>query len=370
MNATEERERTASEGEQVAPSDELIERIKKALALARDKGATGGEAAAAMEAVSRMLLKYNLELADIEAGGEGGDGAGGIEIGENSLDIGAVEWRWTLAKAIIEHNFCKPFEYRYGRNGKVSSCTVLGSPANVEAVVLLTDWLFRQVEGQARESWRERTPEGHYDRWRGLWLHKSPRGAERIVVMPRGWTYIAPRTWYQSFSIGAAYRLVERLAELRRAQVSEEAAGSITALTVSVDTAIRDYIERKHPWRKEQRLAVERRETEAREKAEALAQWRAEHPEEALALDLADKAERDRRAAEWDAEWERKQKARAAYEERYYREHGWYPGDRRGRGRYVPDTTNYTAYDAGMARAERISLSPYIGAGEKATALP
>lgn len=47
--------------------DRIIEKIKKLLALAQDKGATAGEAANAARQAEAMLRKYNVEMSDVIA---------------------------------------------------------------------------------------------------------------------------------------------------------------------------------------------------------------------------------------------------------------------------------------------------------------
>lgn len=93
---------------------EVVERIRKALRLAR-KAATDGEKSAAMEAARRMAKSYGIDLAEIAAEGVA-DGGKAIVVNGRTVDIDAIETQ--LAVWIMSRHFSIAVAFERTPKGK------------------------------------------------------------------------------------------------------------------------------------------------------------------------------------------------------------------------------------------------------------
>jgi hypothetical protein len=322
------------------------------------------EAAQAAEMLSRLLDKYGLALADVDSKGNSHQISAG-HVQERTIDFGKSNFAWKidLAKAVIKHNNCQILKEIYSRN-KISGFVLVGLTLHVDATMMMLEWLFAQIKAIASADYKS---------------YKAEH--------PSKYDHIDPLRWHTSFGKGAGQRLAYRLQEMRDQQAAAAAAaareangeGPVVTLAVNIGTAIRDYLETKEPWRKERREADEawtrRRDMAAklnRIQPRAWSVWLAwQQPMVQLAILAAMGRQMDTDAkarAEQEKEWAKEDAKRAAYQERYYRTHGHYPGEGRRRGRTVVDNTDYTAFDAGYDRASGINMTPYLNEGSKGTA--
>lgn len=320
------------------------------------------EATQATEMLGRLLDKYGLALADVDAKGHTHQ-IGHGHVGERTLDFGKSNFAWKveLAKAVIRHNNCQILSEIYHRN-KIQEFVLVGLALHVEATMMMLEWLFAQIKALASADYRQ---------------YKTAH--------PYSWDHIDPLRWHTNFGKGAASRLDTRLAMVRSEQYQAEAGAEngTVALALNISTAIRDYLEEKEPWRRKARLENEayqaRRDTERKVAAIQTKAWpiwlswqwpavqfaimvgyqRLES--QALAKEEEYRAERQAEYAESDKKYAKSEKARQRRRERYYQEHGYYPEDVQ---RSKKDTTEWTAYDAGFTRAETINLSPHLADGE------
>lgn len=85
--------------------EKIIERIKKLMAVAEDRGATEHEAAAAALAAQRLIAQYDVEQWEIHTAKE-------EPIGEVYANDAPRRWRWSLAHVIAPAFRCKYHETR------------------------------------------------------------------------------------------------------------------------------------------------------------------------------------------------------------------------------------------------------------------
>lgn len=325
------------------------------------RAAAEAEATQAAEMLGRLLDKYGLALADVDSKGHSHQISHG-HVQERTINFGKSNFGWkiALARVVIRHNNCKILQEIVVRN-KIQGFVLIGLTLHVEASMMLLEWLFGQIKIVASADYR---------------AYKAEH--------PFSWEHIDPLRWHTSFGQGAGARLATRLELVRTQQrQAEDAAhqqngtvGATTALAVNISTAIRDYLEAKEPWRKEARLEQEAYEARwaARRRLDSIQTraWGIWLAHQAPVVQIAafvragqSLAQRQAQDEAYDQERQKAQAKRAAYEDRYYRKHGHYPGEGRRR-KAERDNTEYTAFDAGYERAETMSLSPFLGEGASA----
>ena len=175
--------------EQRKPDEKIIERLRKLLALAKDKGANEHEASLAMQRAQDIMTEYNLTVSEV-----GGASGGGVKR-EKSVVRGAMyEWQRKLMAAIAEINFCfhrvtQTFEWneKTMRRRKRNVHELIGSEANVMACRVMFEYLYETIER----------------------LLPVENNAERLS------------RWAVSWREGCADRLRERLEERKRALEEE-----------------------------------------------------------------------------------------------------------------------------------------------------
>lgn len=180
--------------EQQTPIDpKVIARIQKMLNLARDGGATEGEANAAMDAAEKTMAKYNLTMAEVEAGG-GNAGEGSKRTKQQSKGKAQYEFQQQLMRICAEVNYCVALlvsEWKRGRS-MATGFVLIGREANVIATRELYDYLNATTERLAFEY---------------VGCDNAQRLSRKAV----------------SFKKGCAERLGERLLDRHRAAMEEQA---------------------------------------------------------------------------------------------------------------------------------------------------
>lgn len=130
----------------------IIEKIKKLLRLAQDKGATEAEAATAMSMVQEILAQHNLSMSEIDMTDKAADpvaGHRGRTTGKNN------KWELDIFAGAAKLNFS--FYYtinisdRYDKRITKMQHVVVGKPVNVLASELLADYLLDTVTKMAKE---------------------------------------------------------------------------------------------------------------------------------------------------------------------------------------------------------------------------
>ena len=118
-------------------NENIVNLISKCLNLAGSPNEN--EAAAAMAKAQELLLKYNLDMADIKSTNPGAPADDeSILINENVNFDNYQDWRWTLLNVIAITNFCKTIRTSGG-------VRILGRKANVRVVAAMYNWLEPQI---------------------------------------------------------------------------------------------------------------------------------------------------------------------------------------------------------------------------------
>lgn len=170
-----------------------LDKIRKLMNLAKDGGATEGEASLALEKAREIMAANNLTMAQLEAAGQdAGEGSNRLKSGVKGKAL--YKYQQRLMSTIADTNFCAVLVVSSwnGRRYMDTGYTIVGREANVAAVVNMFDYLNASLE-------RIVTP------------HLSSN-SERLS------------RWAISFKEGAAQRLAERLRERHNEAMAEQSA--------------------------------------------------------------------------------------------------------------------------------------------------
>jgi hypothetical protein len=201
----------------VATKGELLEKLRKIQTLA-DRAGTPGEAAAAASKMQELLFRHNLTMFDVLSSRPRHSPTDGFV--NQRVNI---HWKRPVVHLLLANvsrmNFCRTI-YMTG----TTDCYVVGMPDDVEAVMLMFDYLFAQVELLVGADWRvyRRNP-------------NRPRGV--------GWD-----TYWESYWRGAVDIISDRLQKQRKE--NEEESSQSMALVVLKDQTVRDAYESFHPDRR------------------------------------------------------------------------------------------------------------------------
>ena len=204
--------------------NEVMERLTRIRALA-DRAGTLAEAEAATAALSRLLLRYNLSMTDLDD--LQGDTRGGVET-EVFEVANSAGWRHYLLHALAQSHFCRAVRYPGTRRA-----VLIGHPHNITVVKDLHRWLSVVIDRLAASTWEE---ERDREAARLLLDDESPyhRFAEARAALPgkagrRGWT--------SAFRAGAVDGIWRRLLderEMLKEETSEEAWAVVPLLDAEV----------------------------------------------------------------------------------------------------------------------------------------
>lgn len=143
-------------------SDRIIERIKKMLALANDKGATEGERDNALRAAYATLAKYNLDLAKVESHKSAKQkAADGEPRSVNEARFFGRPWARAAIVAIAKLCFCS-YVYGAATNAKLTKHYFIGRYSNSMTAALLSEYVVNSINKEGRTRQRR---EGHLNPW-------------------------------------------------------------------------------------------------------------------------------------------------------------------------------------------------------------
>lgn len=177
-----------------------------------DRAGTPGEAEAAAAALNRLLLKHNLDEADVRKA-KGDPESPGIII--ERISVGgaskAYMWRWYLLGVIAKANLTEVV-----RDGATAvDGWVIGTKQNVAAVMDLFRHLATVFDRLAKEAWEAQSP------------------ADRL--------YVRRNVYINAFLLGVPSGLRDKFRAERRALEQED--GRLSALVVVHDKAIQDVVQ-------------------------------------------------------------------------------------------------------------------------------
>ena len=160
---------------------DLVQRLQKVRALT--ESSVPGEAAAAAAKLQEILLKYNLEMEDIEEESPAPDD----RYVKEELDLGAtsgnmINWRRILLSGIARALMCAAFGYK-----GTPRMVIVGQTHNIVMVRHFYDYLSSEIARLADATWekaRRRTRE-HGRSWKSSFYN----GAVDVVVQRLGEKY-------------------------------------------------------------------------------------------------------------------------------------------------------------------------------------
>lgn len=314
--------------------DLLRTRMERLLALTSSPNEH--EAALAMEKLQELLIRHNLDLADLETRGHAAP-----TVREKGHDLGKAAFRWKLdlAEVIARHYFCHPLVNRHAK-----TVVFVGRPDNVDSLLALYRWVIEQIKTISRE--------------------------ERRVHIESTGEHIDPLRWQVNFGIGVVERLGQRLEEIKRRQAEDT---QIQALVVHHESEISDYLEGTYGFRADGQKTRAQREHEeqVRERIEKRKKFRAE-------CEAAGNMEPYYREYPWDRPLtaaQLEEMAKQAEQERKRQERN--ERRRTGRHRYHEISDDEyrqlgqasTARTSGRRSADRVNLEPFVEAGSTRQAI-
>lgn len=184
-------------------SAEIIEKIQKLLALGQSPNEN--EAKLAVSRAQELLLKYNLKMSEVTNDGTT------IPVEEQVVDqMGHIaNWKLNLLNSIAPHNFCTVLLRTETKGSNVRYC-LIGKTYNIDIVNSMYQYLIDAIERLARTEVSKEDVREVYGRF-------TPRARN-------------------SFKLGAAKRIGERLLEIREQEdnngVDMNGDGHCTALVV------------------------------------------------------------------------------------------------------------------------------------------
>jgi hypothetical protein len=195
----------------------LLNKIEKLFNL-QEGASTVGEAEAAAAAITRLMTKHNLEMAEVRQ--RLGDKAPKSEYEHEIFDAGGDDgWIRGLATRIAGANFCKTY-YIPG----TSRIGIVGESGNIETVKRLLFSLRDLIRLEARREYRKRQKDGTLPE---LWVEGRWKGREWVSghYAEEGlWRFVG------SFTNGAVDGIGYALKAAKKAEQDAYAGGSALVL--------------------------------------------------------------------------------------------------------------------------------------------
>lgn len=192
----------------------LKDRLEKIQRLMENAG-TVGEAEAAAAAFQRLVMKHNIDLAEL-----GGDEP--EEYVFDSIDLKetkatGLKWRTTLLNVLAKYNFCLLVV-----NGRLSGgrLTLVGKPANVAAVKAMFTTMHITFERLCAQGWKD-----------------FNRQQPTLAAITSG------RTWRKSYLLGVPSGLYDKFKAEREEELVETPAANAIVLVseAELQQAVDDY---------------------------------------------------------------------------------------------------------------------------------
>lgn len=197
---------------------ELRSRLEKIRRLMEAAG-TVGEAESAAAAFQRLILKHNLTEEDLKGlGEERSEAYGGLFIRVAPDRKPGIQWRLNLVYVLAEYSFCAFI--RYGVHGATG--VIVGQSSNQEAVKSMFQSTVETVDRLAEQDWY--LFNNSYD-----WIRAGKPTATG---------------WKNSFKIGFAEGLRQKMRNERSSMAKELEAGVVSALVVVKDAELKEAVQR------------------------------------------------------------------------------------------------------------------------------
>lgn len=202
--------------ENASMNDSILKRIQALLAKTEDRGATTSEAAASAAKAQELLVKYKLNLLDVEAANQAIDSR--MPIMERIFNEDCRAWRNSLLECITKNMFTKAIIHN-GNHGHRFS--IVGTDTDIEVAVHLYRWVADQLTQLCGKDFAIREIE--YMETHNELMPKQTRSQDA--------------KWHDSWYMGAINVVGVRL----RAYLSSDAA--VTAVVVSNRADIDAFLE-------------------------------------------------------------------------------------------------------------------------------
>jgi len=195
----------------------IIERVQKLLELQKGAEAIDSlkEAANAAEKVQKLLLKYNLEMADITRHEPKKKSAmGKSSYREVNAKKNEGRWIYDLYSALARHNFCQLIltSYRMENGKKNKYVNLVGTKENVQVVKFLAEQLESRLRVLETRAWKTE----------GIWADEKRNAFRRGYFM------------------GACSGIGSQLSEVKRRAMQESV--KVTDLVVQTDKQLNDAV--------------------------------------------------------------------------------------------------------------------------------
>lgn len=293
----------------------ILEKIRHMMEKTVERGCTEGEAQGAAEMVQRLLTRHNLSMVDLEKRSH--QKKPGVHKAEHDLGKAAFKWKLLLADLMAGHYYCHSLTDHIAKR-----VFFVGRPENTNALTMLYQWVIDQIRRLSTEEWKR---------------HKAQGGA-----------HIDPLRWQVNFGEGAAYRLNERLREVR-----EQQGHKTTELVLHHLSEISDWLEEQGHWRRPdgQETKDDRKRREEHERRKQIHEQRMDaDPEYREHFESMSRETQERIAAERQKADRNRRRRRGPVSA--YREETDAQRARRNQ--------QETAHAAGNRAADRVNLQPFI----------
>lgn len=220
--------------------DKLINRIKKLLAMANDKGASQNETEVALRMANSLLIKHNLTMTDVQVSSIQKDV---IESDKNRVGFGGIKeegrWESPLMSTLCQYNFCHSITHTVTRvHG--GSITVIGKKENVEIVLYLFD--------VARTIFRSLSKEAYNTHRKDVLEENRPLGlSEKDCLRQKKMGYRMP--WIRTYLKGCVLGLADKLeSEKKQVQANQDRAiaNKFALVCTNTELAIRNFMDDKY----------------------------------------------------------------------------------------------------------------------------
>jgi len=231
----------------------IINKIQKLLAKAESAEEIGNleEAAAFSAKVNELLMKHNLQMADLDTEEESEVTHTEIEAEDLSITKQKGGWTINLMTTLCGFNFCKPlyntsFDLKIRdtargaklrKKKKVDGVIIIGKHENVEVVKYLYTVMKSENERLGKSGWSNYLKEQRANVLKAGYAKDS-------MYYKKPWNYqICSRrgAWLKSFYLGANNGIRQRLQEQHEAAKQSHGV-KVTDLVLVNDAALEDYI--------------------------------------------------------------------------------------------------------------------------------
>lgn len=347
----------------------LVDKLQKLLALARDGGATEGEANTAMAMAQKIARDNNVSIATIELqGGNAGDDAARLKEeakGEGKRSWAMYKWQQDLMAEIGNVNFCY-VAVKWGYNGsrkyRPIGYTIIGRASNVVAAKQMFTYLITTINrlvmayngGDAKLNMAKRSnsyKEGCADRLRE---RLSERHNNALAEQKREASERNAAARHPAAATGMALVVVLEDYAQREEELNHDYRTGVPPGTTSQRRLKEEAQQRAREAARQKRLAEATEAGATDRELAAMRMYDCSLEEARIMVDKIDDPPEDKRTEAQkakDAEKERKQQER--WDQQYHRQR------QRERNRLDPE-----GYRAGSRAADSIGLDPQIERSE------